>query len=140
MKAVELTPRECGIFLEHTWRGPLSQWGMEGSDRRAGQVYGTKLRRFGLRLACFWPWPTGSSVTRRKPAASYDKSVEWMEKHKPADEELKRFRAEAAELLGIAEEPDQTDAPGVSDEKEKPPTEGSEEKPNGEVKQDENEK
>ena len=33
----------------------------------------------------------------------YDKAVEWMEKNKPDDEELLRFRAEAAELLGIAE-------------------------------------
>ena len=32
----------------------------------------------------------------------YDKAVAWMEKNKPNDEELKRFRAEAEELLGIA--------------------------------------
>ncbi len=31
----------------------------------------------------------------------YDKAVGWMEKSKPDDEELRRFRAEAAELLGI---------------------------------------
>ncbi|MHC4578191.1 MAG: protein kinase domain-containing protein [Planctomycetota bacterium] len=31
----------------------------------------------------------------------YDKAVAWMEKHKPDDEELKRFRAEAEEVLGI---------------------------------------
>jgi tetratricopeptide (TPR) repeat protein len=31
----------------------------------------------------------------------YDKAVQWMEKNKPKDEELLRFRAEAAELLGI---------------------------------------
>ena len=30
----------------------------------------------------------------------YDRAVEWMEKNQPADEELKRFRAEAEELLG----------------------------------------
>ena len=29
-----------------------------------------------------------------------DQAVEWMEKNKPQDEELKRFRAEAEELLG----------------------------------------
>ena len=33
----------------------------------------------------------------------YDKAVEWMEKNEPKNEELLRFRAEAAELLGIAE-------------------------------------
>ena len=35
--------------------------------------------------------------------AWYDKAVEWTEKNKPDDEELLRFRAEAAELLEIAE-------------------------------------
>ncbi len=33
----------------------------------------------------------------------YDKAVEWMEKNKPDDQELLRFRAEAEELLGISE-------------------------------------
>ena len=33
----------------------------------------------------------------------YDKGVTWMKKHKPTDEELKRFRTEAAALLGISE-------------------------------------
>ena len=31
----------------------------------------------------------------------YDRAVPWMEKHKPQDEELLRFRVEAEELLGI---------------------------------------
>jgi tetratricopeptide (TPR) repeat protein len=31
----------------------------------------------------------------------YDKAVQWMEKNQPQDEELQRFRAEAAELLGV---------------------------------------
>jgi serine/threonine protein kinase/Tfp pilus assembly protein PilF len=35
----------------------------------------------------------------------YDKAVRWMEENKPDDEELIRFRAEAAELLGITETP-----------------------------------
>jgi tetratricopeptide (TPR) repeat protein len=33
----------------------------------------------------------------------YDKAVEWMEKNRPWDEELRRFRAEAEELMGMAE-------------------------------------
>ena len=33
----------------------------------------------------------------------YDKAVKWMEKHEPKNEELLRFRAEAAKLLGITE-------------------------------------
>jgi tetratricopeptide (TPR) repeat protein len=35
----------------------------------------------------------------------YGKAVEWMDKNKPQDEELRRFRAEAAELLGIEKQP-----------------------------------
>mgnify|MGYP001545657784 CR=1 FL=1 len=31
----------------------------------------------------------------------YDRAVKWMEENKPEDEELRRFRAEAAELLKI---------------------------------------
>jgi serine/threonine protein kinase/tetratricopeptide (TPR) repeat protein len=36
----------------------------------------------------------------------YDKSVEWMDKKQPENEELRRFRVEAAELLGVAVEVD----------------------------------
>jgi tetratricopeptide (TPR) repeat protein len=39
----------------------------------------------------------------------YDKAVEWMDKNAPKNEELLRFRAEAAELLGIAEPQPSTD-------------------------------
>ncbi len=35
----------------------------------------------------------------------FDKSVQWMEKDGKANEELRRFRAEAADLLGIKERP-----------------------------------
>jgi tetratricopeptide (TPR) repeat protein len=34
----------------------------------------------------------------------YDQAGQWMEKNKPNDEELRRFRAEAAQLLGIPEQ------------------------------------
>ena len=35
----------------------------------------------------------------------YDRAAIWMEKNKPKDEELLRFRAEAAALLGVSEDP-----------------------------------
>jgi serine/threonine protein kinase len=38
----------------------------------------------------------------------YDRAIQWMEKHNPRDEELGRFRAEAAALLGIPEKPSPT--------------------------------
>jgi hypothetical protein len=36
----------------------------------------------------------------------YDEAVAWMDKNRPQNEELRRFRAEAAELLGIEKNKD----------------------------------
>jgi hypothetical protein len=36
----------------------------------------------------------------------YDKAVQWMNKNQPKDEELRRFRVEAAEVLGLEEKRD----------------------------------
>jgi len=36
-----------------------------------------------------------------KARAWYDRAVRWMDEKQPADEELRRFRAEAAGLLGV---------------------------------------
>jgi hypothetical protein len=41
----------------------------------------------------------------------FDKAVAWMEQHSPDDEELKRFRAEAAELLGVADQGGESNSP-----------------------------
>jgi hypothetical protein len=43
-------------------------------------------------------WQLGHKEEARK---WFDKAVERMEKNRPSDEELRRFRAEAAELLGV---------------------------------------
>jgi tetratricopeptide (TPR) repeat protein len=43
-------------------------------------------------------WKLGD---KEKARTRFDQAVQWMDKHQPADEELRRFRAEAAELLGI---------------------------------------
>ena len=45
-------------------------------------------------------WQLGDKEQARK---QYDHAVQWMEKNKRQDEELLRFRAEAAELLMIAD-------------------------------------
>ena len=36
----------------------------------------------------------------------YDRAVQWMDKNQPTNEELLRFRAEAAEQLGVKEKKD----------------------------------
>jgi hypothetical protein len=39
---------------------------------------------------------------KEKARAGYDRAVAWMDKNRPEDEELKRFRAEATALLSLA--------------------------------------
>ena len=41
----------------------------------------------------------GSAIARKW----YDQAVEWMDKNQPTNKELRRFRSEAAELLGVKE-------------------------------------
>jgi WD40 repeat protein len=47
-------------------------------------------------------WQLGDKDQARR---WYDKAVAWMEKHQPKNEELRRFRAEAAELIGLPHGP-----------------------------------
>jgi tetratricopeptide (TPR) repeat protein len=139
MKAVQLAPENASYAVAlgvAQYRAGHWEAAIEALEKTYKLQVGQWFNHNGFFLAMAH-WQLGHKEEARR---QYDKSVEWMEKYKPADEKLKRFRAEAAELLGIAEEPDQTHASGASDEKEKSPTEGSEEKPNAEVKQDENEK
>ena len=42
---------------------------------------------------------------KEKARTCYDKAVIWMEKNKPPNQELLRFRAEAEQLLGVSREP-----------------------------------
>src|SRR5262249_22308539 len=50
---------------------------------------------FGLAVA---HWQLGQ---REEARSWYGKAVQWMEKNAPQDEQSRRFRAEAAEVLGI---------------------------------------
>ena len=60
-------------------------------------------------------WRLGDKQQARK---WYDRTVQWMEKNWPTDEELRRFRSEAAELLGLPESPKE---PEVSKTEERRP-------------------
>jgi hypothetical protein len=46
-------------------------------------------------------WKLGHQEAARK---WHDQAVEWMEKNQPKNDDLRRFRAEARELLGINEQ------------------------------------
>jgi serine/threonine protein kinase/tetratricopeptide (TPR) repeat protein len=59
----------------------------------------------------------------------YDKAIEWIKQNPTEDEELKRFHAEAAELLGTIEEAKPQKPKQAPDEKEAPEPEASAEKP-----------
>jgi eukaryotic-like serine/threonine-protein kinase len=50
-------------------------------------------------------WQQGD---KGKARSSYGRGVEWMEKNSSQDEELRRFRAEAAALLGVIDQPKPT--------------------------------
>ena len=45
-------------------------------------------------------WQQGDKATAR---SWYDKAVRWMEERKSQDDELRRFRDEAAALLGVTD-------------------------------------
>jgi hypothetical protein len=58
--------------------------------------------RFFLAMAC---WRLGKKEQAR---ARYEQAVQWMAHHKPRHYDLRRYRAEAAALLGLPEELPQT--------------------------------
>jgi tetratricopeptide (TPR) repeat protein len=70
-----------------------------------------KLRKGGDAFDWFFlamaHWQLGH---KDKARTWYEKAVEWMDKYQPKNEELLRFRNEAAELLGISEPAPSTDA------------------------------
>ncbi len=47
-------------------------------------------------------WQQGD---RQQARALFDRAASWTDRHRPSDDELRRFRAEAAALLGVADRP-----------------------------------
>jgi uncharacterized protein HemY len=96
-KAVALGPKEgnfrntLGVahYRAGEWK-PAMEALKESMDLRKG---GNSFEWFFLAMA---HWRLGEKDEARQ---WYDRAVEWMEKNKPQDEELRRFRDEAKELL-----------------------------------------
>jgi tetratricopeptide (TPR) repeat protein/serine/threonine protein kinase len=115
-KAVELAPREgtlrntLGVAL---YRAGEWQAAVEALSKSDELLKGNMLS-FNAFFLAMAHWQLGE---RDKPRQWYDKAVQWMEQNQPNDEELRRFRAEAATLLGI-------EAKQAGQEKKKPPAEG----------------
>jgi tetratricopeptide (TPR) repeat protein/WD40 repeat protein len=98
-KAVELAPRDgmdwntLGVAHYRAGDRTAAIAALEKSmELRAG---GDSNDWFFLAMA---HWKLGAKDKARR---CFDRAVQWMEMNQPKDEELRRFRAEAAELLGI---------------------------------------
>jgi serine/threonine protein kinase/uncharacterized protein HemY len=100
-KAVELAPSDGGIwntlgvaqYRAEDFSTAVTSL-QKSMDLRAG---GDAADWFFLAMA---HWQLGHKDDAR---VWYEKSVNWMDKNQPKNEELLRFRAEAAELLGISD-------------------------------------
>jgi serine/threonine protein kinase/tetratricopeptide (TPR) repeat protein len=101
-KAVELEPGKGGFwntlgvacFRAGDWNVAIAA--LERADELAP---GRELAWNALFLAMAHR-QRGEDEQARK---EYDRAVQWMQKNQPGNEELRRFRAEAAELLGMTE-------------------------------------
>jgi uncharacterized protein HemY len=100
-QAVEKSPTEWSFlqtlgvarYRNRDWMGAIAD--LEKSMSQ-GQAEDSDKAFFGFFLAMA-QWQLGAKDKARE---WNDKSVQWMEKSKKDDAELKRFRAEAAALLG----------------------------------------
>jgi tetratricopeptide (TPR) repeat protein len=99
-KAVELRPNK-GEFW--TTLGVAyyraGQWQeSKGALAKSITLLGGKLESFNTFFLAKAHWQLGEREECRR---CYRQAVAWMEKNQPSNEELRRFRAEAEELLGI---------------------------------------
>jgi Flp pilus assembly protein TadD len=113
-KAIDLVPEDrnpwsnLGVAL---WRAGDLQTAvetLETADRM--NKGGDHFHRFFLAMAY---WQLGEKDKARR---AYDQAVEWMDKNQPANEELRRFRAEAEEMLGVENKKDTGIKPGAESE------------------------
>jgi tetratricopeptide (TPR) repeat protein/serine/threonine protein kinase len=98
-KATELVPQEgtnwntlgAAQYRAGDWKAAIAALEKSMDLRKGGDSFDW----FFLAMA---RWQLGD---KEKARTWFDKAVQWMDKNQPADEELGRFRAEAAGLLGI---------------------------------------
>jgi Flp pilus assembly protein TadD len=98
-KAVELAPKEGGhwntLGVAHyragDWKAAVEAFTKSMELRKGGDSFDW----FFLAMA---HWNLSEKEKARK---WFDQAAQWMDKNAPHDEELSRFRAEAAELLGV---------------------------------------
>jgi tetratricopeptide (TPR) repeat protein len=100
-RAVELAPKEgaywnslgAAHYRAGNWDGAIAALETSMTLRQGGDSYDWFFRA----MAC---WQLGQRDEARR---WYDRAVQWMEQHASDHHELRRFRAEAAALLGLPE-------------------------------------
>jgi tetratricopeptide (TPR) repeat protein len=101
-RAVELSPREsyfCNSLGTALYRARRWKEAIE-TLQRADQLRGGNYNAFFIAMA---HWQLGNKAEARR---WYDQAAQWMDENKPKYEGLRRFREEAAELMGIEEKKD----------------------------------
>jgi serine/threonine protein kinase/tetratricopeptide (TPR) repeat protein len=98
-KAVEFAPKQ---YQEWNTLGVAHYRAGDATAAVAALHQSTELRRGGNGYNWFFlamaHWQLGEKDKARE---FYDQAVQWTDTNRPRDEELRRFRAEAAELMGI---------------------------------------
>jgi superkiller protein 3 len=100
-EAVELQPQEgkywatlgAARYRAGDWKAAIDSFEKSMERRSAGDG-------FDWLFLAMAHWQLGEKDKARE---WYDRAVQWMDKNNPTDEELRRFRAESAELLELKE-------------------------------------
>jgi Tfp pilus assembly protein PilF len=101
-KAADLAPLDSMIwntvgvarYRAWDWQGAITAF------KRAEELSPNKHYAFNAFFLAMAHWQLGSKDEAR---TVYETGVEWMQRKMPQDEELRRFRAEAAQLVGVKE-------------------------------------
>jgi tetratricopeptide (TPR) repeat protein len=98
-KAIELAPKE-GMYWNTL--GAAHYRAGNWKDAVAAVARSMEFRKGGDSFDWFFLAMAHCQLGEKKKAREwYDKAEQWMDKNQPTNDELRRFRSEAAELLGI---------------------------------------
>jgi WD40 repeat protein len=101
-QAVELAPQEGGHwntlgiaqYRAGDWKAAIT------ALEKSMELLSGQQESFNTFFLAMAHWQLGDKDEARR---WYDQAVEWTDKHQPKNEDLRRFRAEAAELMGLNE-------------------------------------
>ena len=88
---------ECKVDAKGRLMLPVQYKNQLGDETKMGFVIKRSIFKKCLELFPMAQWQLGK---REEAQRLHGEAVEWMEEHKPDDEELRRFREEGAKLIG----------------------------------------